>query len=501
LSLPLSGDLQVILLIVGTPADSQGFAVEVDGTAHPVSPADTLSVPDLSAGSHAVALHSFPSGCAVEGENARMVSVDPNSTTRLFFQLSCSPPLAGGDLRVTITTFGSGADPDGYALFLDESPSQRVSSNGEVTLPALAAGPHVVRLAGLEVACEVRNQNPQTVDVPLTTDVRFEVTCVPPVSGVIAYASRYDPDSFPNDLFVRSADGTTVRNLTNTPLVDERELAWSPDGLAMAMVTFSRESLFVSGADGSDRHLLADGLSGVSALRWVGDGRRLAFIDEGASSGTRVSAYDFATQQVGVLAVGTETAGVSGFCLPVDGSRVAYSTDDFSSDPSTSSILTVPADGGTPSVLTSVVGMQLTVEDCSPDGSSVAYTQRRPDDRSDIYLVPSDGASPPVNLTNEPALYRDVVWSPDGGLLAFAASPGSDVFGGRVYDLFTITPSGVRRRLSQESGSYHGLQWSPDGSRLLYVDGLQVYFINFDGTGRRTVTDDQLGNDGAKWQP
>jgi TolB protein len=504
LNVATSGTLEVITATTDPPAGLEAYSLVVDDIAHAIGPADTLSLPDLSAADHEVGLTELPAGCGVEGDNPRVISLAPSATSRLTFPVSCQTQLPPGDLHVAIATFGSGSDPDGYSLLVDEAAGQPVAATGDITVPGLAAGPHLVRLAGVDPTCEVRSANPRTVLVPQTEEVRFEVTCVPPLSGVIAYVSnRSNPDSVfaVMDIFLRSADGATLQNVTNTPGVDERQPAWSPDGARIAFIPFQSDSVFVMDADGGNRERLVAGVQFPNDLVWSPDGSRLLFLDETPGFLTELSAYEFATQQRRVLATQPPEAGlISAFCLSRDGSRVAYSVTDFVPDPFTSSIFTVATAGGSPTLVTSGTGVQLEVQAWSPDGTTLAYTRRRSDQRSDIFLVQVDGSNP-VNLTNQPGQYRDVRWSPDGGLLAFRASFTADFFGGFSFELFTITPTGSLRQLTHEPSSYGELQWSPDGSRLLFEDGLEIFVMNFDGTGLRALTHDGLLNDEPRWRP
>lgn len=55
----------------------------------------------------------------------------------------------------------------------------------------------------------------------------------------------------------------------------------------------------------------------------------------------------------------------------------------------------------------------------SPDGRRIAYSHDDADFNSDVWVVPSDGGAPAVNLSRHPANDRSPRWSADGKVLAF----------------------------------------------------------------------------------
>src|SRR5213080_5433145 len=68
------------------------------------------------------------------------------------------PPLTG-NIAVTTTTAGSDL-PSGYTVSVDDSISQPIGINAVVTFVGLAAGSHVVTLAGVTSACVIDGANP-----------------------------------------------------------------------------------------------------------------------------------------------------------------------------------------------------------------------------------------------------------------------------------------------------------------------------------------------------
>src|SRR5205823_5136396 len=74
---------------------------------------------------------------------------------------------------------------------------------------------------------------------------------------------------------VAVADGRVVRRVPCRSLC--RPIAWSPDGRRLAFAPYGRRSrIWVIGADGRNRRLLADG----SDAAWAPDGRTIAYITD-----------------------------------------------------------------------------------------------------------------------------------------------------------------------------------------------------------------------------
>jgi dipeptidyl aminopeptidase/acylaminoacyl peptidase len=124
----------------------------------------------------------------------------------------------------------------------------------------------------------------------------------------------------------------------------------------------------------------------------------------------------------------------------------------------------VPAGGGWPVRLT-VEDERTMLEEPSPDGRWLLYTQDRGgDEKPDLFLLPA-GGGPVRNLTHTTGVgYRSIRWSPDGRRLAFAAeraAPGS-------YDVYVLEPEAgeVARVADTAPGNCARLRWSPDGRSL-----------------------------------
>jgi dipeptidyl aminopeptidase/acylaminoacyl peptidase len=125
----------------------------------------------------------------------------------------------------------------------------------------------------------------------------------------------------------------------------------------------------------------------------------------------------------------------------------------------------VPAGGGWP-VQVTVSDERTALEEPSPDGRWLLYTQDRGgDEKPNLFLLPPTGGTP-RNITHTDGVgYESVGWAPDGRRLAFAAERGAP----GAYEVYVLDPetTEVTRVADNRHGECAGIRWSPDGRWLL----------------------------------
>ena len=109
----------------------------------------------------------------------------------------------------------------------------------------------------------------------------------------------------------------------------------------------------------------------------------------------------------------------------------------------------------------------------SPDGSAVAYAVLEADReaneyRSDVWLAPADGSSPPRRITSGGRRDGSPRWSADGRWLAFVSNRGGEEEHGQLY-VMPATGPGEARKLTDLDEDVEQPAWSPDGSSLVFA--------------------------------
>ena len=190
------------------------------------------------------------------------------------------------------------------------------------------------------------------------------------------------------------------------------------------------------------------------------------------------------------------------FDVSPDGSRLAYSTCRYPTDPDlglrdpniimpnkeliekvwshTFEIAVSKIDGTEPKRLTETRGFE-NYPAWSPDSSRIAFmSDSGPSSNGSLYTIAADGTDM-LLVSSESVARRPLAWSPDGQRIAFV---------GIGLAVYTVRPDGSD--LTRISETLSDPVWSPDGRRLALVapdgDGAALYTFAPDGSDSVRVT-------------
>jgi len=443
---PTEGILEIIVSTTGSELDPHGYVLSVDnGAPHPLPTNGADTVASLSPGTHAVTLTGVAANCVPGGENPRSVDIAAASTTSLRLDVACSAPLTA--ISVGAATTGDDVDPDGYDVVVDGGTPQPLSINGSVLISSLTPGGHEVALTDVADNCVIAGLNPRTVAAVSgsTANAAFTVSCSPLPLIAPGYDVAFDALDGDEEVYLLSADGTTLTNLTNDPSGDG-DAAWSPDGHAIAFTSNRTGSsqVYVMNADGSGQTQLTNG-SSAGSPSWSPDGNKIAF--------SRL---------------------------------VGKSREIFVMNP----------DGSAITQLTTTTG---TAPAWSPDGTRIAFMSATSFE-TDIFVMNADG-SDLTQLTTSPGIDANPAWSPDGTKIAFNSDRSSSS-GVEARQIHVMNADGTDvTQLTFGTDFTSGAAWSPDGSKIAFSTGKRLYMMNPDGTEQVPLTASFEVASSPAWRP
>jgi len=142
-------------------------------------------------------------------------------------------------------------------------------------------------------------------------------------------------------------------------------------------------------------------------------------------------------------------------------------------------IITMRPDGSDPVTLAGPdPDIERTQPTWSPDGSRVAWTERRADQETYLLLADSDGGD--VIEWPSPLLAVYIAWGPDGEHLALTGNDGEGDL------LLAIAGSDGDIQVIDEGAPLY-FDWAPDGTEVLARVSGRFEYLAIDGSGRETV--------------
>jgi len=345
----------------------------------------------------------------------------------------------------------------------------------------------------------------------------------------------------------------SFQQLTDLP-GEERQAQIGPTGTAFVFVSDAsgNPDIYLQRVGGRNPvNLTPDSPAADTAPSFSPDGERVAFRSDRDGGGI------FVMGSTGESVKRLTDFGYDPAWSP-DGKQIVFSSGDgqnpWSRD-ALAQLWVVPSSGGDVRQLTKEG--DAVQPSWSPGGRRIAFWGLRHDSgQRDLWTIPVDAAGEPVpvEVTSDPAVDWNPVWSPDGRTLFFASVRGGSMNLWRVaIDEASGRPRGEPQPVTTPSRMSGSISLTRDGSRLAYVSSDQrstiqrfrldpatgrlaepphpvfqgsrviytqdlspsgewivfstlgvredLFVVRADGTGYRQITDDAFRDRGPQWSP
>ncbi|MET4637200.1 hypothetical protein [Mycetocola sp. 2940] len=205
----------------------------------------------------------------------------------------------------------------------------------------------------------------------------------------LIFMSAVDLEISRADICVINADGTGLRNLTDTADVNEITPSWSPDGAQIVYGTLQGDAaqIHVMNSDGGERHLLTSDGTWPS---WSPDGQRIVFST--SRGGSQESLWTVNRDGSGEALLADGESGLAEPAWSPDGKSIAYvatTGDPNASDPVewNDDIFVMAADGGPGRRITRLPGNDHWPPAWSPDSAKLAITADGSENVGEILVI------------------------------------------------------------------------------------------------------------------
>jgi len=171
-----------------------------------------------------------------------------------------------------------------------------------------------------------------------------------------------------------------------------------------------------------------------------------------------------------------------------DGKRLIYDREG--------QLWTVPAEGGSPSLLNTGAAVRCTgSHGLSPDGSLLAISCGMPDKpETRVYIIPSSGGEPRLVTENPNSYFHS--WSPDGRTILFTRPNHGSI---NIYAI--PVDGGAETAFTNGAGISDDPDYAPDGKYIYFNSdrsgSMQIWRMLADGTQPERVTSDDFQD----WTP
>ena len=298
-------------------------------------------------------------------------------------------------------------------------------------------------------------------------------TLSPDGAWAVLPVTRYDlgTNKGSTDLWMIPTAGGKARQLTSDKANDTAP-AYSPDGRWVAFLSKRGEDeqnqIYVIAIDGGEARRVTNVPVGVGAFKWFPDAKRIAFV---ADVWSDLVKWEDQGKRLKERADSKTSAKVW------ERAPIAY-WDHFLDDREPQ-LFSIALEGGETTAITRGSGYWLSKQeysassfDISPDGTELAFVADRDrsgiDPNDDIIVIPACGCKPARNLNADSvADESNPVYSPDGRSLAYTQKRTPRFYADTQRLMLLDRAAGTTRGLTEQwDRSADGLVWASDSQAL-----------------------------------
>lgn len=242
----------------------------------------------------------------------------------------------------------------------------------------------------------------------------------------------------------------------------ERDVDWSPDGLALGFVS-SRDGgwhVYVSDARGHRSRQLTSHAGEDKRPRFSPDGRELSYLSRRAATTTGWDLWKVPLEGGEPIRLTSEPFDEEDPRWSPDGKRIAVTLNGGHHDGRRLGVVDVATREMHP-LLPEGFGGDNQQPRWSPNGEQIVFVSDEPGVKS-LFTVAADGSAPPKRLLDSPNELTEPAWSPDGRYIAYLQNEDGDVKL-HLYDVEKKTS----RRLTLRNGVHRQPTWRRDGTAVL----------------------------------